>query len=122
MEKVVLGNSIDIQDEQIEELLGQLNRDTKLKHLELSFDLSGVDPDILVRGVNHLEKVSLIGAKLTKKQIEKILSQTLKSSKLKYLDISKNKNLEQFVNMVADVKKKVPVIIAKIYDPSLRLF
>ena len=57
---------------------------------------------------------------LTKTQIEKILSQTLKSSKLKYLDIINNKSVEHFVNMLADVKKKVPVVIDKV-DPGFVL-
>ena len=93
MEKVVIGNSIDYRYEQIEELLSKLNDDTKLKHLELYVDISRVDPDILARGVNQLETVCLRYTELTKIQIEKILSQTLKSSKLKYLDIINNKSV-----------------------------
>ena len=118
MEKVALGDGIEIQDEQIEKLLDKLNDDTKLKSLELSVDLSGLDPDILAHGVNELEKVSIRYTELTEIQIEKILRQTLKSSKLKYLDISDNKNVELFTNMLADVKKKVHVVIDTV-DPVL---
>ena len=120
MEKVVLGNTIYIRDEQIEELLSKLNDDNKLRHLELSVNLSGVDPEILSHGVNQLEKVILNYTKLTKIQIERILSQTVKSSKLKYLDISDNQNVQHFAKMLADVKKRVPVVIDKV-DPLLFL-
>ena len=118
MEKVVLGDTIDIRDEQIEELLGNLNDDTKLKHLKLSVNLSGVDPNILACEVNQLEKVIISYTELTKIQIEKILSQTLKSGKLKNLDVSDNKYIKHFPNMLADVKKKVPVVIDTV-DPVL---
>ena len=77
-----------------------------------------MDPDILARGVNQLEKVSISYTELTEIQIEKILSHALKSSKLKYLDLSDNKNIELFSNLLADVKKKIPVVIDKV-DPVL---
>ena len=66
----------------------------------------------------ELQKVSIRYTELTEIQIEKILRQTLKSSKLKYLDISDNKNVELFTNMLADVKKKVHVVIDTV-DPVL---
>ena len=116
VEKVVLGDGIDIQDEQLDELFDKLTDDTTLKNLELSVDLSGLDPDILARGVNQLEKVSMRYTELTEIQIEKILSHALKRSKLKYLDISDNKNIELFDKLLADVKKKIPVVIDTV-DP-----
>merc|ERR1712208_280017 len=72
----------------------------------------GVDPDILAHGVNQLEKVNLSSSKLTSVQIGKLLSQTLKKSKLKYLDISQNENICDFPSEVAEVTKKVSVVKA----------
>merc|ERR1719318_376060 len=44
--------------------------------------------------------------------VRKLLSQTLKKSKLKYLDVSQNENILDFPSEVAEVKKKVSVVKA----------
>jgi len=113
MEKVEFDAGVKNENNQLERLLESLDAETKLKDLRVFGYISSVDPDILALGVNQLEKVDLSSTNLTSTQIKKLINQTLKKSKLKYLDISQNENVQDFYKEVAEVRKKVSVVKSK---------
>jgi len=83
----------ELTTEQITSILTNIAReDTKLKKLDLcGYNLSGIEPEALARGVVQLEEVNLIHTKLTTEQITSILTNIAREdTKLKKLYLLAN--------------------------------
>jgi len=85
----------DLIPEQAEEIFAALDscieQESRLKELKIgSNNLSSVDPDVLAKVVNSLEKVNMGKTRLRRKQTTKILTQSLVATNLKELYINQH--------------------------------
>ena len=100
---------------QVEELFETIGGNSKLKDLNISgSEFTFVNPDILARGINKLERVNISNTQLEIKQLEKIFHQTLVKTNLKVLDVSRIRNIPHMNDsqgIMEKVKNKVDVFV-----------
>ena len=95
---------------QVEAIFAALDTTSQLKSLHMCIvSLSSVDPDVLARVVNRLEKVEMWDAQLTGQQLTSILTQSIVKTNLKQLNLAGNSTVDQ--KLVKQATKVIPDII-----------
>jgi len=95
---------------QVEAIFAALDTTSQLKSLHMCIvSLSSVDPDVLARVVNRLEKVEMWDAQLTGQQLTSILTQSIVKTNLKLLNLAGNSTVDQ--KLVKQATKVIPDII-----------
>jgi hypothetical protein len=80
-------------------------------HFE-DMDLESVNPDILARGINNLERVKISKNNMTELQFRKIIKQMMVQTNLKMLDLRGNRDLPAICNIQTLLEKvKVDVLL-----------
>ena len=75
-----------LTNQQVIKIMARMSEITNLKTLKVEgTDLSKVDPHTLAKAVNNVEDVYLVNTKMTKQQVNCLLNQTAKQTKLTHL-------------------------------------
>ena len=105
---------------QVEQVLHGIEAgDSTLKNLRLSvgMPLATVDPGLLAAAANRLEDLQLPGSRMTRQQVEAILTQGLVKTELKTLDLG-----VIYSEPEEDLLLRAKLIIQKVYVTSLKNF
>jgi len=102
LEEVKLGDT-RLTPQQVEAIFAALDTFSHLKILRICVNnLSSVDPEVLARVVNKLETVNMWATHLTRQQMTRILTQSLLTTNLKYLNMEGNGGVEEEISRQAE--------------------